>query len=250
MENICYKKNFITEAIAKVEFLNPIIELDQTLPKEFSDSIVNLFPIAELKEISNNNVTITNSGVQNNIDKGIEWSFWNKDRSKRISLSKNVLLLVQNRYASYDNFADEFLTAFNALCSIYKDLIFRRFGLRYVNNIKLAESEPLNWDNYINDKLTASINIPDDSSHISRTFHNLEMNYENFNLRFNFGIHNPDYPAIIKQKVFILDMDAYHNGLQNKEDVISSLPEFHSKIQELFEFSIKDGLREKYLNNG
>ena len=45
-------------------------------------------------------------------------------------------------------------------------------------------------------------------------------------------------------------MDAYHNGLQNKEDVISSLPEFHSKIQELFEFSIKDGLREKYLNNG
>ena len=250
MENICYKKNFITEAIAKVEFLNPIIELDQTLPKEFSDSIVNLFPIAELKEISNNNVTITNSGVQNNIDKGIEWSFWNKDRSKRISLSKNVLLLVQNRYASYDNFADEFLTAFNALCSIYKDLIFRRFGLRYVNNIKLAESETLNWDNYINDKLTASINIPDDSSHISRTFHNLEMNYENFNLRFNFGIHNPDYPAIIKQKVFILDMDAYHNGLQNKEDVISSLPEFHSKIQELFEFSIKDGLREKYLNNG
>jgi uncharacterized protein (TIGR04255 family) len=250
MKNICYNKNFITEAIAKVEFLNPILELDKTLPKYFSDSIVKMFPIAESREIKNNNVTITDSGVQSNVEKGIEWSFWNKDRSRKISLSKDSLLLVQNKYESYDNFAYEFLTAFEALCSAYKELIFRRFGVRYVNNIKLAESEPLNWSAYINDKLTASINIPDDSSHISRTFHNLEMNYENFNLKFNFGIHNPDYPAIIKQKVFILDIDAYHNGVQNKDDIISILPDFHNKIQELFEFSIKEELRKKLKSNG
>lgn len=250
MENICYKRNFISEALAKVEFLNPILELDTTLPKEFSDSIAKLFPIAESKEINNNNVTITDSGVQSNVEKIIEWTFWNKDRSRRISLSRNSLLLVQNKYESYDSFAYEFLTAFDALCITYKELIFRRFGVRYINNIKLLEKNPLEWNDYINEKLIASINIPEDSSHISRTFHNLEMNYDNFNLRFNFGIHNPDYPAIIKQKVFILDMDAYHTGVQNKDDIISSLPEFHNKIQELFEFSITYELREKYLNDG
>ncbi len=71
MENICYKRNFITEALAKVEFLNPILELDKTLPKEFSDSIAKLFPIAESKEVNNNNVTITDSGVKSNVEKNI-----------------------------------------------------------------------------------------------------------------------------------------------------------------------------------
>ena len=70
-----------------------------------------------------------------------------------------------------------------------------------------------------------------------------------YNLRFNFGIHNPDYPAIIKQKVFILDIDVYHNGIQNKEDIISNSKVFHDKIQEFFEFSITEEFRSKYLNN-
>jgi len=250
MKDICYKKNFITEAISKVEFLNPIKDLNKSLPKKFSEDIKNLFPIAESRTITNNLVNIDKDEIKRKSEELTEWIFWDKQRKRKITLSKNVLMLVQNEYSTYEDFSDEFLTSLNSICSIYNDLIIRRYGVRYINNIKLREENPLEWSEYINPDLIASINIPMDRERISRTFHNLEMKYEEFNLRFNFGIHNPDYPAVVKQKVFILDMDAYHSGVQNKSDIEDYLPKFHGKIQEFFEFSITSAFREKHLNNG
>ncbi len=250
MNEICYKRNFITEAISKVEFLNPLKALNETLPKKFSDSIKDLFPIAESKEIINNVVELTNTGAVNKTsEKSIEWIFWDKERNKRISLNKDFLILVQHKYESYEVFESDFKVAFNSLCEVFDDLTYKRYGMRFINNIRIDEPDPLNWDDYINKNLLASINIPKDKERISRTFHTLEMNYETFNLRYNFGIHNPDYPAIIKQKVFVLDLDAYHNGIQNQRDVLDNMSIFHDKIQEFFEFSITEDFRGKYLNN-
>lgn len=249
MEEICYNNNFVTEAISKIEFLSPIDALDQSLPKKFSDDIKDLFPIAESRVITNNIVDIGDSDIKRKTEESTEWNFWNKERNRKITLSKNVLMLVQNRYSTFNDFRDEFIHALNSICSVYTDLVIKRYGVRYINNIKLKEPKPLEWSEYINPELIASINIPKDRERISRTFHNLEMNYEEFNLRFNFGIHNPDYPALVKQKVFILDMDAYHNGVQNKADIETALPLYHNKIQEFFEFSITDAFREKHLNH-
>ena len=251
MKEICYGKNFISEAISKVEFLTPIVELSDSLPKEFSDSIKDSFPIAESKEITNNVVELTDKGAVNKVaEKSTEWTFWNKERNKKILLSNNSILLVQNVYNTYNEFENEFMIAFKSICKIFPDLTFKRYGMRFINNIKIDEKNPLDWGEYINENLIASINIPKDKENISRTFHTLEMNYDVFNLRFNFGIHNPDYPAIIKQKVFILDLDVYHYGIQNSEEIINSMNIFHAKIQEFFEFSITPKFRNKYLNNG
>ena len=249
MESICYKKNFITEAISKIEFLNPITDLDKSLPKTLSDDLKGLFPIAESRTITNNIVDIVGDEVKKRREESTEWNFWNKERKRKITISKNVLMLVQYNYTTFKDFSDEFLTALNSICSIYNELIIKRYGVRYINNIRLKEENPLDWSDYINSELIASINIPKDRERISRTFHNLEMNYQEFNLRFNFGIHNPDYPALIKQKAFVLDMDAYHTGVQNKSDIEDSMPKFHNKIQEFFEFSITENFREKHLNN-
>ena len=56
-------------------------------------------------------------------------------------------------------------------------------------------------------------------------------------------MHNPDYPAQIKKKIFILDMDVYFNGILNKSDILDHFPKFHSSIQDLFEDSITDAYR-------
>lgn len=249
MEEICYNKNFLTEAISKVEFLSPIESLDKSLPKRFSDDIKDLFPIAESRVVTNNIVNIVDEYIDRKTEESIEWYFWNKERTRKITLSKNVLMLVQNHYSSFNDFKNEFFTALNSICLVDSDLVIKRYGVRYINNIKLNEPNPLDWSEYINKDLIASINIPKDRERISRTFHNLEMNYEEFNLRFNFGIHNPDYPALIKQKAFILDMDAYHNGVQNKTEIEKALPLYHNKIQEFFEFAITSKFRTKHLNN-
>ena len=139
--------------------------------------------------------------------------------------------------------------AFNVLTNIYPKVTYKRFGVRYINNLTINEPNPLKWDEYIDDKLLASIYIPEEQSKISRTFHNLEMNYDDYNLRFNFGIYNPDYPARIKQKGFILDLDAYNSSIQTKDEIITILPVLHQKIQMFFESSIKEEFKNKYLNH-
>jgi uncharacterized protein (TIGR04255 family) len=62
-------------------------------------------------------------------------------------------------------------------------------------------------------------------------------------MRFQYGMHNPDYPAPIKKKIFILDYDAYCNGILTKNDIFKYLPIFHEEVQKLFENSISDKLR-------
>ncbi len=56
-------------------------------------------------------------------------------------------------------------------------------------------------------------------------------------------MHNPDYPANIVKKIFILDYDAYCEGAQEKNEILKNLDKFHLKIQQLFEYCIQDELR-------
>ena len=53
-------------------------------------------------------------------------------------------------------------------------------------------------------------------------------------------MHNPDFPAPIKKKIFILDYDAYCSGILTKDEIFKNLPIFHAEIQRLFESSITD----------
>lgn len=248
MEDICYKKNYITEAIARIDFLNPIKKINNDLSIKFIERIKEHFPIAESKEITKRNVHFKEAEIVTSEIKIIEWTFWNKARNRKILLLEDHLSLLQIEYNTYEDFFEEFKMILEALSEINQDVGFKRFGMRYVNTIRLTEGNPLDWHKYIIKDLIASINIPKDKKNISRTFHTLELNYEEFKMRFNFGIHNPDYPASVKKRIFILDMDVYNVGIQNKEDIILSFPNFHMKIQEFFEYSITDKFR-KILNN-
>ena len=249
MKDICYKKNYITEAIARIDFINPIDELLESIPKDLSEKVGDRFPVVESRDITQSHINFSKGGSTTTEEKMKEWFFWNRERNRRISINKKWMILVQNRYSTFEDFEGEFAFAIKTLCEKYPSLTINRFGVRYINNIRLREPGPLDWEEYINADLISSIKIPKDKDKISRTFHNLEMNYTDFNVRFNFGIHNPDYPAIIKQKVFVLDIDAYNSSVQTKEDVIANIRIYHDKIQELFEYSITDAFRTKHLNN-
>jgi uncharacterized protein (TIGR04255 family) len=74
----------------------------------------------------------------------------------------------------------------------------------------------------------------------SRIFHNFEVVFSDlgFNMRFQFGLHNPDYPAPIRQRMFVLDFDAYCQGMIEPSDIPTVLDKYHAEIQRLFERSI------------
>jgi len=71
----------------------------------------------------------------------------------------------------------------------------------------------------------------------------MELDLSDMRVRFQYGMHNPDYPSVIRRKQFILDYDAYREETQTGDELERNLMRFHSKIQELFEQSITDELR-------
>ena len=127
----------------------------------------------------------------------------------------------------------------------YPDAVISRFGLRFINEIVLEEGPPTDWKGYIDPRLLASLDFFPNHGELCRSFNITDLRYEDLQLKFQFGMHNPDYPAIIKRKTFILDLDAYYAGLQDRALVMKNVDEGHRRIQELFERSITDKLREK-----
>lgn len=125
----------------------------------------------------------------------------------------------------------------------FSDLQVKRLGLRYINSVEAPGPNKFSWNAYLNRNLLSIFNIPVDKAKIARAFHNLELNLGDLTLRFQYGIHNPDYPAPIRKRVFILDYDAYTTGFLAKEEIHQTLPVLHDEIEQLSEKSITDKLR-------
>ena len=85
---------------------------------------------------------------------------------------------------------------------------------------------------------------------ISRVFQVLDLNYGDMNLHFQYGMINPDFPAVIRKKVFILDYDAFCSGLKTESEIRENIYRFNIEIGNLFERCIKDKLREIMDGNG
>ncbi|MEI8045813.1 MAG: TIGR04255 family protein [Bacteroidota bacterium] len=245
LEDICYTKNPIKEAIIRLDFLIPIPQFNDEIPSELISIIKKLFPIPEPREVIARELQISNKGVTQNENKVKEWNFHNKERNRKLVITKDSLLLVHNDYESYVKFSSDFFTIVNPFFKIF-NLQLQRFGMRYVNNIEIEKGDPFNWTQLLNKNLLCIFNIPENKQIIARAFHNLELNFGEFNVRFQYGMHNPDYPAPIKKKAFILDYDAYTSGILGKDELDSYFPEFHIAIQKLFESSITERFRTIY----
>jgi uncharacterized protein (TIGR04255 family) len=103
----------------------------------------------------------------------------------------------------------------------------------------------LDWSKYLHADLLGLFRFVKDSEDVSRVFHNIEYTYDDAQLRYQLGMHNPDYAARIRRHVFILDFDAFAQGLIEAQEVQQRLLRFHGLIQALFERSILEPLREQ-----
>lgn len=244
-DTVCYKKPFLTEVIVRIDWLEPIESLSKKLPKNLSQKAKKSFPIAEPSKKKVQAVQITSEGIESTETETTEWNFHDKNRSKTLTITTGALFIKYTTYESFEVLKHDFSDVLTAFFGEFKDIQVSRLGLRYVNNVTLNEPQPLRWEEYIDDKLLSLFSFYPQGSFLARVFHVIELNFGDSYLRYQFGLHNPDYPATIKRKVFVLDLDAYYPGLQEKDDVLPNLDKFHDKIQEIFEMSIKENLRRK-----
>lgn len=245
LKDINYKKNFLKEVIARVDLLSPLPDLDTALPPSISELAVKGFPIPEPRDTVKKEVEFGPTGLVSREERSKEWRFHGKERTKTLTIGKDVVWVQHTKYQNYEIVKDEFTTILDRIAQQYGRVQCSRVGLRYVNTIDLAEANPTDWTSYLDSHLLSAFQFTPqtDRAALSRVFHNVELAFETFNLRYRFGMHNPDYPARIRQKVFVLDLDAYVQSAVDISEVSALLDNFHATIQRYFELSITEQLR-------
>ena len=220
LNDICYNKNYLKEVIVRVDFLQKFPDINKSLPIKFTREVNSIFPIAEPKNIIARNLQISQKDVKTDQFELKEWNFFSKDRSKKLTISEQSFFIIYYAYNTFENFQKDFIRTFSSYMDVFKTQQPSRLGLRYINNFLFKEPDPLDWAQYFNPHLLSSFQFYSDKKAISQIFQSLELNLDSFNLRFQYGMPNPDYPAAIKKKLFVLDFDAYYKGLQEQNDIL------------------------------
>lgn len=241
---IYYKNNYLEKVIVRVDFVSPIASIEAELPQKVSQAILTNFPISEPREVIAQELKIApNQDISAQRKSVTEWHFHGKDRDKTLVIVPTSIFVVHNRYQTYEKVRNEFLDILKVFYDFYTEAQPSRLGLRYVNSIRFSEGNPFDWNSYIAPQLLALLEFPTDKRCLSRLFHTIELALDECNLRYQFGLHNPDFPARIRQRVFVLDFDAYRQGAIDHAEMPNSLDAYHHRIQELFEMSITPELR-------
>lgn len=239
-----YRNNYLKKVIIRLDFASDLQEVKEHIPMNSTKQILSIFPIAEPKTFIGKELQVSPTESKERIETGTNWFYHSKERDKTLCISTKYTWVAYNNYHDFETLMSDFLPICTELYEINNDLQVARLGLRYINNIETDNTQPYDWGDYLDDKLLSIFEVPKRKDRISRAFHNLTLNYDDMMLTFQYGMYNPDFPAVIKKKIFILDYDAYYEGLLSFDDIKSKLPTFHDEIENLFESCINDKLRE------
>ncbi len=237
-----FLKQYLDQVIIRMDFLQPEDFVSDNIPPDLHSTIMKSFPIAEPREFLAQELQISGNQEQQKFEqkslKIKEWNYYGREREKQFSITKECFFISYKKYESFNMLKEDFSKISKILFSLNPDIQFKRIGLRYVNTLKDGKKgDVFNWKKFkLNKNLLSIFNITskEDKQKISRAFQVLEINYDEFNLRFQYGMHNPDYPAAIRQKLFTLDFDASYQGLLSKEsDLDTKITKFHDAIKNL-----------------
>ncbi|EMG37383.1 hypothetical protein PCS_01896 [Desulfocurvibacter africanus PCS] len=240
----CYNTNFISSVILRLDFSTPVEMLGSSLPADLEKKILRQFPIKEPKRRISSTFTLGNTAPKiEQREEGVAWFFHSMDRGQSIELSNEHFLVTTKAYSSFESFMNIFDEISSHIYTETQGIVANRLGLRYVNTINIPKENPLDWSQYISSSLLHMFSVVENKETISQAFNILGMNFGDMQLKFQYGMPNPDYPATIKKNIFILDFDAFYQGLVEHSDFRTLIKRFHTTIQDSFESSITDEFR-------
>lgn len=243
-ENICYKKPFLKEVIFKIDFSSPIQSIEKGLSNKLTKAILLKFPISEPQKAHSQEFLFAGADFHAKSIEIMQWIYHGKDREKTLIVTPDALSYSSRAYSTFEKMVEDVESVLTVIFEEIKDFASSRAGLRYINIIDINdEKSPLEWQKYINQDILGIINFHDEKQYLTRVFHILEYNFDGLAIKYQFGIANPDFPAVIRKKQFVIDIDAYSHGALELVDIKKFLNDGHDKIQDIFEKSITDVTR-------
>lgn len=250
MPHHVYKRHFIKNVIFRIDFPIAIQSLEACeRPVEFQRAVLGEFPILEEQNTVKQEVQLSADGVRSTQKEARLYTFHNSNRTCKIGLEYSFLFLEDTDYQGFDAFSRLVDLAVNSLYTIWPNIPVNRLGLRYLNEISIPGINAVTeWERFINSGLLAAINLYG-SEKLSRYIVQTEFKGEDYSARILTGIPNPDYPGLIRQQQFIVDLDLYTNEAIERQDIRLRIDRYHEAIINYFENSITQSLRE-YMDAG
>lgn len=242
-EKVCYKKPYLKEVIFRLDFGSRIEAFIRALPPKIAKAALQVFPLFEPQKEKRQEIKVSPNTFQTKTEDSMKWIYHGRNREKTLAITAESFIITNRKYQSFEAFRADFHHVLNALFEECKDLSVARVGLRYVNILDIPGDDPLAWSDYVNEEMLGIIDMHKDAQALIRVFHIVEFNYDGQHVKFQFGIANPDYPASIKRKQFVLDIDSSFTGALAQDDISRCVDSAHEKIQELFEESVTSRTR-------
>lgn len=239
-----YSKPFIKEAIVRVDFSPENSVTDSFVEGDFAAANRERYPNVEPRVQVGQEFLFGPDGMSQKKVETREWQLFGPERDRRVLLGSAALVVSFTAYTRWPDLKSDFIRALDVLAAQYPAAQVTRLGVRYINFVSIKEPNPFDWDGWIDSRLTSSLTFPNDPKRITRSMHVLELEYpDDVRLKYQFGVPNPDYPAPVKQKHFVMDLDASASRILDTGEVKRLLEPMHDSIKSLFEASISDKLR-------
>ena len=241
-----YNSNFLSNVVLRVEF-PPILGLDKINPPvQFHSEIKDSFPIlkpiigkfVELKIDKEEPARISETEI-------VKWHFYDKEKTKVVEVAPDWVTVEYFKYKEFKDFSECCEWVFKKFFDIYNVVrISNRIGLRYINQIKIDKGNPFDWKNLINNDLVfVERDFIAQRQDVKKSMHMLEVKVEGYDLKFQFGMFNSEYPNPIARKEFVLDYDCSLKEEIEINEIFGKAIEFKKIISSWFERSIENELR-------
>ena len=243
-----YSKTFLKSVIFRIDLAEPISQ-SKKLASDFHEIIKEKFPNKEDISGIHFEATMGIAGKDQGTVKQTQrvvtsHKFTNADGKIVLMLETepsnlNLLFNTYNDSNELKEFVDKIVCAIK---KTYGDILVKRTGLRYINDI-ILDGDAFHWAPFINSHLISLLDFPPEKRKTSRGMGRIEIAEDNYSVLFQFGMFNPEYPNPIARKEFILDYDCYTEEEMSITDIPETIEDLHKAEKELFELSISDELR-------
>ncbi|WP_330085268.1 TIGR04255 family protein [Methylocystis iwaonis] len=245
-EDVCYKKSFLTEVVARIDFVAPVTAFDKNISGKALKKIGSHFPIFEPRESIAQHIEVgPDGGVKQKELRGKQWNFFGREREKQLIIEPGAIYVRYTKYSRFEDLKDEFQEAVNAIDQEASGIVAQRFGLRYINQFDFEELKLSNVNTYFTESLLGTVPFSGYARNLTRNFHIVELKFDEIDVRFQFGFPNTDYPAVMKRPTFVVDIDAYALTIHPITNSIQYIEAAHGHIQKLFEESVTNEMRSR-----
>ncbi len=245
MQNNSYERNFLTEVIFRIDFVNPI-KVDD-FAKENLNDLRRFFPFYSPIDTTHNNIEIN---IDENGNKTVERDqkilrkqiFFKEPRIAQMEISANALSISYSSYSNFDSLRTDIEGVLDLLMKT-PNITIGRTGLRYINIFENKRPGRINWSTYITPNMLPSEQWNDFKvlQHMSA----LHIKQDACLVKIQYGLFNGEIPNERIKDAYVLDIDAYSEKMCDLSAVKESIPKWNDTISEIFELTITDRMREK-----